>query len=145
MIYAQEAGYVNMAFQANAATTGLVEGIADTLGANYLSVVFLLGKQASATSKPQVLKLQHSDSTEGTTFVDIPIMVGDDPKGFVIPDADTVNDQALHLGIKLNGLGRYIRGQVQPGGAAQDVAMVGQLSDGPTKDLHRVSALSHFA
>lgn len=145
MIYAQEAGYQNLAFSANQATTGTAEGIADTIGANYLSVIFLLGSQASATSKPQVLKLQESDSTEATSFVDIPEMVGDGPEGFTIPDANTIRDQALHLGMRMNGRKRYVRAQCQPGGSAQDVAIVAQLSEGPTEDLHRSSDLSYFA
>lgn len=145
MIYAQEVGLETLVEGQDAASTGSVSGYIDTRDGNYLSVFFSLGAQASTTSKPQVLKLQESDDTEATNFQDIPEMVGDDPAGFTIPDADTVNPQLVHLGLDLRGRKRYVQAVLQPGGSSQNVSVVGELSKGNTEDLQARSTLAHFA
>ena len=146
MIPLQNIGAVTMIAPQSQVTTGPAEGIIKTGGVgDYLNVIFSLDTQVSTASKPQVLKLQESDSTEATTFVDIPEMVGDGASGFTIPPADTVNAQAINLGLDLKGRKRNIRAQVQPGGATQQVAAIGIVSRGDTGILKSQTTRTHYA
>ena len=134
-----------MAFAAGAATGSTTEGVIDTINGNYCNVYIGLSSQGSATNKPAVLKLQHADTDDPTSYEDIPEMVGDDPAGFTIPDADTVNDQGLHLGIRMNGRKRFVKAVVSPQSTDQDISILGSVGEGNTDELHAKSALAHFA
>ena len=112
------------------ATNADATGIIDTKGANHLNVNFALDTQASATSKPAILKLQEADETAATAFVDIKEFVGDGAGGFVIPAADVANPQVIRMGVTLIGRMRYIKAVFRPSGAAQHVCVTGSVSRG---------------
>lgn len=137
MIYEQEVGNQVIIEPQQVATNATATGIVDCKDGNYLDVNFLLDKQANITNNPAVLKLQEADVTDASAFVDIPKFVGDGVEGFVIPDADTVKAQNIKMNVNLAERKRYIQAVLTPGGAAQQVAVLAGLSQGPDSTVQR--------
>lgn len=145
MIPLQHIGAQTVVLAASQATNASAAGIVQVGGrGDYLNVVFSLDTQAAPTSKPSVMKIQESDTTETTAFVDIPSMVGDGPNGFSIPNADASSPQTINLGVDWKGRKKWARVEVRPSGVAQNIAAVAIISRGDDNVFETISTLNHY-
>lgn len=104
------------------ATNATATGQVDCLGYSEAAVDFILDSQASTTSKPAVMKLQDSDTTDATNFADITAFVGGGVGGFTIPNAGAAaNNQRIHVDLKRRK--RWLRAVFTSGDAAQIMAV----------------------
>jgi len=80
--------------------------------AAFVSIDVVMSAADVVSNKPSVLKLQHSDTTNATDFVDISGFVGG--TDFTIPNADTTNPNLYKFDVNLQARKRYLRVQVSP-------------------------------
>lgn len=105
------------------ATNATATGQVDCRGYQDAAVDFVLDSQASTTSKPAVMKLQDSDTTDATNFADITDFVGGGAGGFTIPNAQAAAN-VQRLNVDLRRRKRYLRALFTAGDAAQIAAVV---------------------
>jgi hypothetical protein len=94
-----------------AATVTVAGNVIDCRGADYATIELVAGKSVNTSAAPVVVKIQHSDTTTTTDFVDI------NTNTLQVSLTQNTNDArvaALH--VNLNGTKRrYIRAIVTPG------------------------------
>ena len=113
--------------QTSTATNASATAVLDTLGYDHVSFDVWLDSAAATGSNPATLKLQDSDTSNGT-FVDITGLVGDATDGFTVPNADTANPQIARLNCDMRHRKRWLKFTVTPTVAAQIVGATAVLS-----------------